>query len=266
MTQPAIDTDKFNAYSAQVTDLHNRYLALSKLSQDDERRIQQLIDEIRPFTKTEAKALAFSQLGALYFLLKDKANMQFSYETAKKNAPANTDVIYHYALDLFHSGEYQKSRSEMGLLLKYSHSFENLLTFYRFFEYALQLSLSEKAFKMIKSNVEKSTIVTPELMQWLAGKEELFQAYQRYDIDVGLVDKLLTEINQKLRPNYPANIAVHHYYLEQADMIVYSFVDQESDLDTVLKRDEELGLFTVDFEEKHNVHFHHLLIDYGFEK
>lgn len=93
----AIALTKFNEISSEIVNFRNKSFDINHV---DEARAVAFIDELKPLTKTDDKALAFSLLGTLYCLLGDLNNMEFNYRTALKFSPGDirisliTQLIY----------------------------------------------------------------------------------------------------------------------------------------------------------------------------
>lgn len=253
----AIALTKFNEISSEVVNFRNKSLDGNYI---DKVQASAFIDELKPLTKTKDKALAFSLLGTLYCLLGDLNNMEFNYRTALKFSPDDIRIRFNYAIDLYYSYRPTdvliQAQEMLNLNVK---DIKILYSIYLLLDNLIKINECEKVMQMIEKLPDKQT---QDYFTWINNKKSLLRAYHDLKIDLPLLSKLIDSIQSDLSPQHPKSVYVEHYYDYDDKTIVYSFIDEKSDVDSAFKFDEQLTDYIIEFESKNNVHFHNFVMMY----
>ncbi|HHF5956289.1 TPA: hypothetical protein ACPPKC_001170 [Haemophilus influenzae] len=253
----AIALTKFNEISSEVVNFRNKSFDGNYI---DKVHAFAFIDELKPLTKTKDKALAFSLLGTLYCLLGDLNNMEFNYRTALKFSPRDIRIRFNYAIDLYYSyrpiAALIQAQEMLNLNVK---DIEILYSIYLLLDNLIKINECEKVMQMIEKLPAKQT---QDYFTWINNKKSLLRAYHDLKIDLPLLSKLIDSIQSDLSPQHPKSVYVEHYYDYDDKTIVYSFIDEKSDVDSAFKFDEQLTDYIIEFERKNNVHFHNFVMMY----
>ena len=253
----AIALTKFNEISSEIVNFRNKSFDINYI---DKAQAFAFIDELKPLTKTNYKALAFSLLGTLYCLLGDLNNMEFSYRTALKFSPGDIRIRFNYAIDLYYShcpvSALTQAREILNLNIK---DIGMLYSIYLLLDSLIKINECEKVMQMIEKLSAKQT---QDYLTWINDKKSLLKAYHALKIDLPLLSKLIDGIQSDLSPQHPKSVYVEHYYDYDDKTIVYSFIDEKSDVDSAFKFDEQLTDYIIEFERKNNVHFHNFVMMY----
>lgn len=257
VAMPAVDIDKLNRLSEQVTMLYNEYFLEKSL---DQHQLNQLSGELKKFSNTPCKATAFAQLGSIYFMKKDLTNMMFNYKTAIRFEPQNELIRYNFASALYASNKHKLAIKELTELIPHITQISVLIDTYKLLERELQIPKCREIIKMIATAKELANNFAAE--NWLSERGALLSAYQELNIDLSVLSQLFDELNKTLRPKFPVSVDVKHYYEEIDNTIYYVFIDKTSDADKAFENCMALVEFVSDFETKHNVDLKHFVIDY----
>nr|DAY08665.1 MAG TPA: Type 4 fimbrial biogenesis protein, Type IV pilus biogenesis.0A [Bacteriophage sp.] len=253
----AIALTKFNEISSEIVNFRNKSFDVNYI---DKAQAFAFIDELKPLTKTNDKALAFSLLGTLYCLLGDLNNMEFNYRTALKFSPGDIRIRFNYAIDLYYShcpaSALTQAREILNLNVK---DIGMLYSIYLLLDSLIKINECKKVMQMIEKLPAKQT---KDYFTWINNKKSLLKAYHDLKIDLPLLSKLIDGIQSDLSPQHPKSVYVEHYYDYDDKTIVYSFIDEKSDVDSAFKFDEQLTDYIIEFERKNNVHFHNFVMMY----
>ena len=253
----AIALTKFNEISSEIVNFRNKSFDINHV---DEARAVAFIDELKPLTKTDDKALAFSLLGTLYCLLGDLNNMEFNYRPALKFSPGDIRIRFNYTIDLYYSyrpvSALIQAREILNLNVK---DIEILHSIYLLLDNLIKINECEKVMQMIEKFPAKQL---KDYSTWINNKKSLLEAYRDLKIDLPLLSKLIDGIQSDLSPQHPKSVYVEHYYDYDDKTIVYSFIDEKSDVDSAFKFDEQLTDYIIEFERKNNVHFNNFVMMY----
>ena len=253
----AIALTKFNEISSEIVNFRNKSFDVNYI---DKAQAFAFIDELKPLTKTNDKALAFSLLGTLYCLLGDLNNMEFSYRTAIKFSPGDIRIRFNYAIDLYYSYRPASALTQAQKLLNLNvKDIEMLHSIYLLLDNLIKINECKKVMQMIEKFPAKQT---KDYFTWINNKKSLLKAYHDLKIDLPLLSKLIDVIRSDLSPQHPKSVYVEHYYDYDDKTIVYSFIDEKSDVDSAFKFDEQLTDYIIEFERKNNVHFHNFVMMY----
>lgn len=253
---PAVDIDKLNQLSSEVTQLYNQHILGNTLSPE---QLNTLSIELKKFTQTPARATALAQLGSLAFMRNDLTTMQFNYKMAIRSEPDNEFIRYNFASALYFSNKQKLAIEQLIALIPYITQVRVLVDTYKLLERELQFSQCKELITMMKKT-EMANI--PDAKEWLSKKSALLAAYEKLNIDLSLLHQLFDEFNAKLRPQFPIELNVQHYYEEIDDTIYYVFIDNTSNADTAFENCMALIEFISEFETTHNIDLKHFVMDY----
>ncbi|OOF50721.1 hypothetical protein BKK52_00810 [Rodentibacter trehalosifermentans] len=256
MANAAILT-KFNVISSEIVKFRNDTLNTNYV---DKVKTISFIDELKPLTKTKDKAQAFSLLGTLYALLGDIDNMDFNYRTALRFNSSDVRIRFNYAIDLYYTHRPVAARDQVCEMLGYEiRDIVMLHATYLLLDNLIKISECEKVMGMIEKLPSKQR---DHYAVWIKDKKSLLKAYRDLNINLPLLSKLIDGVHSDLSPNHPKSLYIEHFYNEDDKTIVYSFIDEKSDVSTALKFDEQLSDYLIDFETRNNVHFNNFVMMY----